>query len=190
MRWPGRRSRRSEPSDAAVVAAVLNGDADSYGLLVRRHQGGLYRQARGMGLAPDTAEDMVQETLVKAYSGLRSCRKPERFGAWASRILRNQCLDHLKSPRRRAVSFEEEGPGAEAAPGTDPGTELQHELDDALQRLSPLLREAFLLKHASGYTYEEVAEITDASPSAVKMRVHRAREELRDLLSEPAAVAM
>jgi RNA polymerase sigma-70 factor (ECF subfamily) len=57
-------------------------------------------------------------------------------------------------------------------------------LREALQSLPTLLRESFLLKHDAGYTYEEIAELTNASPSAVKMRVHRARETLRDFLIE------
>lgn len=187
MKW---RKGVRELSDGEVVIRVLDGDRRAYAVLVQRHQGVFYRQARGMGLDPDAAEDMVQETLIRAYSGLRSCRKPERFRAWASRILRNRCLDHLKDPRRRSIALEATAPGGDAALGTDPGTDVRHEVDDALQRLSPLLREAFLLKHEAGYTYDEVAGITDASPSAVKMRVHRAREELRELLADPAAKAM
>lgn len=190
MKWPRPKSERRKRSDGELVAEVLEGDADSYALLVRRHQGRLYRQARGMQLAPDTAEDMVQVSLVRAYQSLRSCRAPERFGAWASRILRNRCLDHLKDPRRRSMALEEAGPGEEVALGSSPTTELRHELHDALARLSPLLREAFLLKHESGYTYDELAEITDTSASAVKMRVHRAREELRELLSGAPARGM
>lgn len=188
MRGLGSRLGRQH-SDGELVARVLSGERRAYETLVERHQGALHRQARGMGLDPDTAEDMVQETLVKAYASLRSCRKPEKFRSWAFRILRNQCLDHLKDPRRRSVALEETGPGQ---PGltSRPASELRHEIHDALTRLTPLLREAFLLKHEAGYTYDEVAEITDASPSAVKMRVHRAREELRGLLESQAINAM
>lgn len=176
-------------SDGELVARVLDGEPRAYGVLVDRHQGALHRQARGMGLDPDTAKDMVQETLVKAYASLHSCRKPEKFRSWAFRILRNQCLDHLKDPRRRSVALEDTGPG-QAGLASRPTSALRHEIHDALNRLTPLLREAFLLKHEAGYSYDEVAEITDASPSAVKMRVHRAREELRDLLGTRASSAM
>ena len=184
-----RGSRGRTRSDGELVARVLEGERRAYGVLVDRHQAALHRQARGMGLDPDTAKDMVQETLVKAYASLRSCRKPEKFRSWAFRILRNQCLDHLKDPRRRSVALEDTGPG-QAGLASKPTSELRHEIHDALSRLTPLLREAFLLKHEAGYTYDEVAEITDASPSAVKMRVHRAREELRGLLESQAINAM
>ena len=179
------RSGGPEVDDAALVARVLDGDRRAYERLVERHQSALYRHARGMGLDPDTAEDMVQDALVKAYSGLADCRDGAAFRGWVFRILRNCCLDHLKNIRRRDIPLDEASPDGADGFGDAPSTELRHELDDALGRLSPLLREAFLLKHAGGYSYDELAEITDTSPSAVKMRVHRAREELRDLLGEP-----
>ena len=171
--------------DAALVARVLEGDVAAYEGLVRRHQGALFRHARGMGLDPDTAEDMVQDALVKAYAALADCRDGAAFRSWAFRILRNRCLDHLKDVRRRDVPIDDAAPGGADAFGHAPSADLRHEIEDALGRLSPLLREAFLLRHEAGYTYDELAAITDTSPSAVKMRVHRAREELRDLLGEP-----
>lgn len=179
------KGRRTD--DAALVSRVLAGDARAYGKLVSRHQAALYRYARGMGLDPDTAEDMVQDTLVRAYTSLAECRDRGAFRAWAYRILRNRCLDHLKNIRRRNVPLDVAGPVGGAAGFDAPPAELRHELEDALGRLSPLLREAFLLKHEAGYSYDELAEITDTSPSAVKMRVHRAREELRAMLEPRAA---
>lgn len=173
----GRRS-----GDGALVARVLDGDTRAYDRLVRRHQTALFRHARGMGMDADTAEDMVQDTLVRAYTSLADCRDRDAFRAWAYRILRNRCLDHLKNIRRRDIPFEDVSPDGADGFGAAPTTELRHELEDALDRLSPLLREAFLLKHEAGYSYDEMAGITDTSPSAVKMRVHRAREELRTLL--------
>jgi RNA polymerase sigma-70 factor (ECF subfamily) len=181
---------RPERTDGEVVRRVLDGDQRGFATLVRRHQDALFRQARGMGLDPDTAEDIVQDVFVKAYVRLKSCRKPDRFRSWVFRILRNACLDHLKDIRRRTVPFERAAPGGEEAFGTATHAEVRHEIADALQRLTPLLREAFLLKHEGGYTYDEVADMTESSPSAVKMRVHRAREELRALLSGAVAEAM
>ena len=177
------RASETEPGDGDVVARVLRGDRDSFAILVRRHQEALFRHARGMGLDPETAADMVQDALVKAYEGLTHCRNPDRFRSWLFRILRNCCLDYLKNVRRRDVSLEDPALG-DAAAQVQPRDETRAYLGAALGRLSPLLREAFLLRHEAGYTYDEMAEITDASPSAVKMRVHRAREELRAQLLE------
>jgi RNA polymerase sigma-70 factor (ECF subfamily) len=176
-------------SDAELIARVLEGRADAFAPLVERHQAALYRHARGMGLDPDSAEDMVQDCFVKAYVALRECRSPEHFRTWLFRILRNCCLDHLKNVRQRVLPLDAVA-ATDSALHARGALDLVHELDDALARLSPLLREAFLLKHEAGYTYDEIAGITDSSPSAVKMRVHRARDELRAALALEAAEAM
>src|SRR5262245_29302479 len=95
----------SEVTDAMLVAKVLNGDRAAFELLVRRHQAALFRRARWMGLEDDIAADMVQDALIKAYENLSNCRDPNRFYAWAGQILRNKCLDFLKSAARRGVAL-------------------------------------------------------------------------------------
>jgi RNA polymerase sigma-70 factor (ECF subfamily) len=170
--------------DADLVAHVLAGQPDAYAGLVRKHQQLVYRHMRGMGIDHDASLDLVQDAFVKAYTRLCECREPAHFRAWVFRIGRNLCLDYLKNVRRLSVPFSAL-PDAEQLPAPDDGDpELGSTLGKALQSLSLEMREAFLLKHDAGYTYEEVAEMTNTSPSAVKMRVHRAREALRDFLAQ------
>lgn len=180
----------SSASDAELVAHVLAGQPDAYEPLVNRHQRLLYRHARGMGLDHDTSLDLVQDAFVRAFTMLTECRDPAHFRAWAFRIARNLCLDHMKSVRRFTVPFSEVD-GAEDIPRdeADGSSDADRTLREALLRLPVPLREAFLLKHDAGYTYEEVAQMTNASPSAVKMRVHRARETLRAFLIEQGITA-
>lgn len=176
--------RGTEPRDGVLVAAVLNGDRDRFAPLVERHQASLYRHARGFGLDPDTAADMVQDALVRAYESLESCQDPDRFGYWVGRILRNRCLDYLKSAsqqRRRPLPKDLEASGSDPEHSHRAGR-LGRAIEEALGTLPAEQREAFLLKHAEGRSYEEIAEIADASVSAMKMRVHRAREALREHL--------
>jgi RNA polymerase sigma-70 factor, ECF subfamily len=174
-----------QPSDAQLVGEVLGGRKERFALLVRRHQDSLFRHARGMGLDPDTAADMVQDALVKAYESLDGCQDPGRFGFWVGRILRNRCLDHLKSAAtQRNTPLH---PGLPAMRGNperhqETGT-LREALESALEALPLEQREGFLLKHVEGRSYEELAELAGASVSAVKMRVHRAREFLREHLA-------
>ncbi len=176
-------------SDATLIARVLRGEAEAYAPLVERYRALLYRYARGMGLDPDTAQDMTQDCFVKAYTALGKCRERDRFEAWLLRILRNRCLDHLRNVRQRMLRLDETT-AAETAVPVMSGAELRRELDSALDTLSPLLREAFLLKHEAGYTYDEIAGITHSSPSAVKMRVQRARDELRSMFRDERMQAM
>ncbi len=179
-----RASDPTELSDGDVVARVLAGDTERYALLVQRHQGLLFRQARGLGVDPDTAADLVQESFIKAYENLDRCRDPERFGLWVSRMLRNRCLDHFKSaPHRRKASLDFEVPENRPDPeGEREAGFVREALESALDTLPSEQREAFLLKHGEGLSYDDMAEVVGASVSAVKMRVHRARERLRRTL--------
>jgi len=171
-------------ADADLVRHVLRGDRNTYAELVRRHQDVIYRHMRGMGLDHDTALDLVQDAFVRAYDRLSECRDHDRFRAWLFRIARNLCLDHVKSVRRLTVPFSSvDGIDRVEDDRRVPG-ELDFMLRSALDRLPATLREAFLLKHDAGYTYDELAEITQVTPSAAKMRVHRARETLRDFLAK------
>lgn len=169
--------------DAALVLRALNGGHEAYGELVTRHQRLLYRQALGLGLDHDTALDLVQDAFVRAWDRLAECRDPAAFRAWVSRILRNLCLDHFKNRRQQTVPL---SALADAVEFPDPRTEgdaaTRLAVEEALATVPVLLREAFLLKHDAGYSYEEIARIVDATPGAVKMRVHRAREYLCGVL--------
>jgi len=175
--------RAPEPADAQLVARVLNGDDAAYAPLVRRHQDLIYRHARGMGLDHDTSLDLVQDAFVRAFDRLEDCRDGANYRSWLFRICRNLCLDELRNVRRLCVPMSTVENADDMEDTRAAEDEMALTLRAALERLPHALREAFLLKHDAGYTYEEVAEITEASPSAVKMRVHRAREALRAFLT-------
>src|SRR5688572_12889396 len=175
--------RSPEPADAQVVGRVLNGDHEAYAFLMHRHQDAIYRHARGMGLDHDTSLDLVQEAFVKAFDHLEDCRDGANYRSWLFRICRNLCLDELRNVRRRCVPMSAIENAEDIEDTRRSEDEMTLTLNTALERLPAALRETFLLKHDAGYTYEEVAEITGASPSAVKMRVHGAREALRVFLS-------
>ena len=170
-----------QPSDGAVVSRILAGNTDAFALLVRRHQNTLYRYGRSTGLDHDTALDLVQESFIKAFDRLRQCRDPERFLSWLFRIFRNAVLDWARDVRRNEAPLEhaewiaDDGDVAE-------GVALRDGMGTALTMLTPILREAFLLRHQVGHSYEEIAGITGVSLSAAKMRVARARDLLYDAL--------
>ncbi len=119
---------------------------------------------------------------MRAYDRLEECRTPGHYRAWVFRICRNLCLDHLKSARNATVPLDGQPEALVPPSNLDGDADLRLTLRTALARLSAPLREAFLLRHQSGYDYDEIARLTDASPSAAKMRVHRARESLQEFL--------
>jgi RNA polymerase sigma-70 factor (ECF subfamily) len=147
----------------------------------------LFRHALRMTADHDVAADLVQASFVKAYANITRCRDPERFGAWLYRILANACKDHLKSKRRKDVSIEDQTNLADF--GVSPATDLERAqlrvvLQNAIGALPASLREAFVLKHVDGRSYEEMAELLETSVPALKMRVHRAREVLKEHLEQ------
>ena len=174
-----------ELSDGEVVREILGGQREMYRVLVRRYQDVLYRHAYRMVGQPDDAADIVQKTLVSGFQKLNRCRDPERVGGWLFRIAANLCKDFLKSPRRADLSLE--GASATVIDRSRPDADLEREelkerVQQALERLSPEQREAFVLKHLEGRSYGEMATLLGASKSALKMRVLRARDELQTLL--------
>jgi RNA polymerase sigma-70 factor (ECF subfamily) len=185
-------------ADAAAIERVLDGETQAFARLVSRYQGVLYRYAVSIVLDHDVAADMVQDAFVRAYTSLASCRDRTRFRAWLFQTLRNRCLDYLKEPRRRDVSLDEASPVPDLADG--PGTlverqGLRTEIEQALARLPEAQREAFILHYVEGVPYDTMAELLNASVSALKMRVLRARETLAAALqsrdvTEPSAARL
>jgi RNA polymerase sigma-70 factor (ECF subfamily) len=174
----------SQGEDAELVARVLSSDTRAFEDLVLKHQTALFRRARWMGLEPDAAADLVQDTFIKAYESLGTCRDPSRFYVWVAQILRNKCLDFFKSASRRVVPLSLSIPADWGNPELEQSRNaLRTRLIDVLAALPEEQREAFLMKHGDDMSYEEMAELTGASVSAMKMRVHRARDLLRALIS-------
>ena len=174
-------------SDQDIITRIMAGDRESFATLIGRYSDPLYRHALGMTGSPDVAEDILQTSFIKAYSHLSEVRG--RFDAWLFRIVANGCKDWLKNIRRTHLSYDEDDqPSGYATPDEDlDRTELRQDLDSALAQLAPSLREAFIMKHVEGRSYEEMADLLGTTVGALKMRVHRAREALQALLEEKYA---
>ncbi|MEZ4423748.1 MAG: RNA polymerase sigma factor [Gemmatimonadota bacterium] len=173
------------PDDAQVVRAVLHGRSEAYRLLVRRHQDALFRHADRMLGSADEAADVVQRAFVTGYRKLSACAEPAKVGGWLFRICANLCKDELKSRRRSALPLEAAASEtAETASAWEraEATELRARLKEALRQLPPDQREAFVLKHVEGLSYDEMVDRIGATVPALKMRVLRAREELQGIL--------
>ncbi len=170
-------------TDGSLVHAVLAGDGDAFTVLVRRHQASMFRFAVRMCGDRDDADDVVQSAFVRAYRNLAQCREMDRFAAWLRQIVMNECRTVLATRSRRSRWFVADDAvlAATTAPMMDEAPELGR-IERALGTLTPDLREAFLLKHLEELSYEEMSELTGAGLSALKMRVKRACEQLRERL--------
>ena len=174
-------------TDQLIIQRVLAGNRDAFKTLIQRYTDPLYRHALCMTGSPDVAEDILQLSFIKAYQHLAEVRG--RFDAWVFRIVANGCKDWLKNIRRSHLSYDEDDqPSGYATPDEElDRTELRTDLDGALATLPASLREAFVMKHVEGRSYEEMADLLGTTVGALKMRVHRAREALQALLEEKYA---
>jgi len=173
-------------SDVEVVARIVGGDGEAFGLIIQRYEPGLLRFATRMLGSSDAAADAVAESLVRAYRHLAQCRNPARLRSWLYRITGNRCRSHLARRRSGEVPLEDAPPVADPA---DTWQVLERAeqvalVERALAALSPEKREAFVLKHVEGMSYEEMAATTGSRIPTLKMRVHRAREALLAALEE------
>jgi RNA polymerase sigma-70 factor (ECF subfamily) len=174
----------AEPSDAALVGHVLGGDPDAFRALVERYYAACGRYAYRMLGHWQDAEDALQETFVRVYRGLGGYDERNTFRAWLYRILVNECGTLARRRVRRARRIFEDRGAIErrAVPSPEHDADIRDALQHALSSVEPPLREAFLLHYAEGFGYDDMATLTGASVSALKMRVKRARDALRPTL--------
>lgn len=173
-------------SDAVIVARVLRGDVEGFGVLVERYRDRYARYAFHMLGNREDAEEALQDAFTRAYRSLGRCEDPERFGAWLFRILVNRCRTLGARRGRRAQTFVVDETAILEAAEEHPADRnaWREEIDRALQQLRSEQREAFLLKYVDDMGYDEMSQLTGVGVSALKMRVMRACERLRELLSE------
>jgi RNA polymerase sigma-70 factor (ECF subfamily) len=182
--------------DAILVAQAREGDAPSFSELVKRYEGKVFRLAQHVTQNREDAEDVLQETFLKAYEHLDQFRGDSKFYTWIVRIAVNQALMKLRRRKSdKAVSLDETIDTGEdtivreiAAWDEDPEQRFSREelggiLDSAVQSLEPLYRSVFVLRDIEDLSTEETAEALDLSVPAVKSRLLRARLQLREKLT-------
>ena len=181
-------------SDADLVRRTRSGEQQAFAELVRRHGGRVRSTLLRLTSDPDRADDLAQDTFLRAYRGLESFRGEAAFGTWMIQIALHVARDALRSKRRHdnVVSLDElrerrEDDADPIATGawSDPSDAVaDHELVDrlaaALEELPSAYREVFVLHHQRELSYEEIARITGDSVGSLKVRAHRARQLLKE----------
>ncbi len=162
--------------DDELVAAALAGDTEAFAELVKRNRARVEAVVERM--VGEEAEDLVQEALLRAYLGLSQLRDPTRFGAWLCGIAVNLAKMRL---RRRALETRRS-----AGPVLEEGFEervLLRLVRDAVDVLPPGQRQVVLMHYVDDLSCEEIASLLGSSPGAVRVRLHRARQQLHDELA-------
>jgi RNA polymerase sigma-70 factor (ECF subfamily) len=182
-----------ELTDAVFVTKARSGDTDAFRVLVERHGRALFRLAFRMTGNEQDAEDVVQESFLRAYRQLGKFDERASFGTWLYRIATNCSLDLVRSRKRRSQNVAATDPEMDdpvlSLPSTDPtpervalSTEVRERVADAMQELSATERTAFVLRHFEGMCIEEVSRVLECQPGAAKHSVFRAVQKLRRAL--------
>jgi RNA polymerase sigma-70 factor, ECF subfamily len=182
-----------EMTDAVFVAKARTGDAEAFRTLTERHGRSLFRLAFRMTGNEQDAEDVVQESFLRAYRQLNRFDERASFGTWLYRIAANCSLDLVRSKKRRSEHIAHTDPDMDdpvvTLPSNDPNpervalsSEVRERVAEAMNGLSATERTAFVLRHFEGMCIEEVSRVLDCQPGAAKHSVFRAVQKLRRAL--------
>ncbi len=180
-----------EAEEKDLIERAKTGDAAAYESLVRNYQHRIYRLCLAMTGTHPAADDLAQETFVKAYLALAGFREGTNFSAWLRRIAVNSSLNYLKVRRREEPLGDrpDGNPGAVfSAKIASPHEQLlrndiDRAVDKALQALPPKLRAVFVLHAVEGLKYEDIARALGVPVGTVMSRLNRARRRLRRSLA-------
>ena len=186
-------------SDQEVVLMARAGREAAYRELIRRYERPIFALLFRMVRDRELAEDLSQETFVKALNAIESYRPEFKFSSWIFKIANNAAIDHLRRRELDTLSLDgsphAETPEAMQATALQIGARQESPLDTveakelggaielAIGRLRPEYRSCILLRHVEGRAYEEIAEMLDLPLGTVKTYIHRARNELRQALA-------
>lgn len=182
--------------EQSLIAGLKAGEKSACACLIKHYGGQMYSVALRIVDDPDEAEEVLQEAFISACSKFYTFEGRSKLGTWLYRITTNSALMHLRKRREDTVSLDEphltdDGdllprqlrdwtvePGQQALTG-----ELREVMEEAVHALPATLRVAFVLRDIQGLSTEEAAEALNISPGALKVRLHRARLQLRESLA-------
>jgi RNA polymerase sigma-70 factor (ECF subfamily) len=186
-------------TDQEIVVLARAGEEAAYRELIRRYERPLFSLLFRMVRDRELAEDLAQETFVKALNAIESYRPEFKFSSWIFKIANNAAIDHLRRRELDTLSLEgspqAETPEAIEATALQIGgrqesplaeveaRELGGQIEAAIAQLRPEYRSCILLRHVEGRAYEEIADILNLPLGTVKTYIHRARNELRQALA-------
>ena len=190
----------AEWTDQEVVAFAQTGAEAAYRELVGRYQRPVFSLVYRMVRDRELAEDLAQDTFIKVLNAIDSYRPEHKFSSWIFKIANNAAIDHLR--RRGLDTLSLEGAPDAVTPDRQEATALQisgrdesaleemqarelgDQIEQAIGQLRPEYRACIIMRHVEGRPYEEIAQALKLPLGTVKTYIHRARNELRDLLTD------
>jgi RNA polymerase sigma-70 factor (ECF subfamily) len=189
MRGPGLQEQ-----DDQLIASALQGNQKAYEALLARHNRAIFHVVLKIVRNHEEAQDLVQETFMKAFNALASYRSEYRFSTWLYKIAANCAIDHVRKKRIEALSLDKpietrDGQVEYEVPDSswDPEQDLVRKqklrsIDEAIESLPEKYREVIIYRHRDDKPYEEIARILRVPVGTVKARIFRARELLKKKL--------
>ena len=184
-------------TDTAAVALARDGDCEAFRALVERHSRAVYRLAYRMTGSPQDAEDVVQETFLKAYRQLGRFESRANFGTWLHRIAVNCSIDLIRGRKHQETAHDEsdldllDSGSSGSDDRNDPSperlmlsTEVQERVSRAMDDLTHMERAAFVLRHFEGQSIEDISRALGLKANAAKHSIFRAVRKMR-LALEP-----
>ncbi len=170
-------------TDPALVAAYRNGDESAAAELVRRHSHALGRFLYSLGAEQEDLDDLIQESLFRAFRRIETWRGGASFRSWLLTIGSNLLRDQARKRKGRLVSIDER----DIADASDPeanlaALEMEERMREGLARLPRLQRQVFLLRAQEGSEYEEIATALGTTPGAARVHYHHAVKRLKELV--------
>lgn len=181
-----------------LIADALGGSQKAYRILTERHQTAVFHIILKIVRDSETANDLVQETFMKAFISLKSYRSEYRFSTWLYKIAANCSIDFLRKKKINALSLDQELETKDGSVSIEvadysyhPGQELERKeqrfgIEEAINSLPEKYREVIIYRHKDDKTYEDIADLLDIPVGTVKARIFRARELLKKKLKSIA----
>lgn len=187
-------NERSKADDLEVIELALGGDQRAYTELTQRHRNAVFSIVFKIVRDREEANDLVQETFMKAFSSLASYRSEYKFSTWLYKIAANCSIDHLRKKRIKALSLDRKLETSDGSVEIDVADYSFHperdlirkqqrvSIEDAIDALPPKYREVIVYRHKDDKSYEEIADLLNIPVGTVKARIFRARELLKKKL--------
>jgi RNA polymerase sigma-70 factor (ECF subfamily) len=197
--------RLSDADDHDLVASTLRGHEEAFGELVRRYRGSVVSAIGHLVHDDDLAEDLAQETFIRAYEALGTFRAGSRFAPWILKIANNAALDHVKkeqrlrrkgldtvpleptpvnsAPRRRPPVRPHVSLPSDATPTRPDPKEARRALEEAIAKLRGHYRRCTYLREIEGLSYDHIAQITGLPIGSVSTYINRGRKQVRNMLA-------
>lgn len=181
--------KTTDLSDLEIINEVKRGNIEYFSEIVKKYNQRMYRIAVSYGMDDDDCEDVIQLSYIAAYEKLNQFRGEAQFSTWLTRILINECLMVKRNQKKSQAVTERENVTISSGDHLNPESEYMDKerkeiLEAAINKMPEKYKRVYILKEIEGMSIDQISELLTISAVNVKVRLHRARLLLRDILGE------